>query len=265
MKRILVTNDDGVFSPGLAALTNVLSRFGEVTVVAPAREVSAIGHALTLHNPIRFEPVGERIFALDGTPTDCVNIGISVILEGLPDLIVSGINKGLNVGDDVTYSGTVSGALEGALLGVPSLAVSLEHPRESGAGPCDFAHAANAASRVAERILVHGLPPRVFLNINVPCGVPKGYRTTVQARRNHVTQVNEFRDPRGRPFYWIGEARDAWDADAHSDHQAVRDGYVSVMPMQPDMTAYDALRRVEAMNLSSGKEELAQGREADVE
>ncbi len=253
MKKILVTNDDGIWSPGLAALVHALGRLGEVTVVAPTREASAIGHALTLHNPLRFEQVDGRMYALDGTPTDCVNVGVAVILDRVPDLVASGINKGLNVGDDITYSGTVSGALEGILLGVPSLAVSLERTT----GEYDFSHAAEAASLVADRMLTHGLPGRTFLNVNVPRGVPRGFRTTVQARRNHVTSVKQFLDPRGRAFYWIGEAQDDWDADPHSDHQAIREGYVSVTPLQPDMTAHDALRRVEALKLPGRKEGLA--------
>jgi 5'-nucleotidase len=261
MRKILVTNDDGIWSTGLAALVRALGRLGEVTVVAPTREASAIGHALTLHNPLRFEQVDERMYALDGTPTDCVNVALGVILDRLPDLVASGINKGLNVGDDITYSGTVSGALEGILLGVPSLAVSLERTK----GEYDFSHAAEAALLIADRMLTHGLPARTLLNVNVPHGVPRGFRTTVQARRNHVTSVKEFRDPRGRAFYWIGEAQDDWDADAHSDHQAVGDGYVSVTPLQPDMTAHDALRRVEALKLPGRKEGLAPERDAEVE
>jgi 5'-nucleotidase len=244
--KILVTNDDGVRSPGLEALARALSRLGAVTIVAPTREASAIGHALTLHHPLRFEHIEENVYAVDGTPTDCVNIAVATILGGLPDLIASGINKGLNVGDDVTYSGTVSGALEGALLGVPSIAVSLERTKAE----YDFTHAAEAAARVAEAVLRHGLPPRTFLNVNVPFGKPRGLRVTVQAQRSHVTSVSARRDPKGRPYYWIGEAQDQWEAHARSDHQAIEDRFVSVTPMQPDMTAHEALRLVEAMGLS---------------
>jgi 5'-nucleotidase len=247
MKRILVTNDDGVLSPGLTALAQALSRLGTVTIVAPTREASAIGHALTLHHPVRFDRISENVYALDGTPTDCVNIGIATILGGLPDLVASGINKGLNLGDDVTYSGTVAGAMEGALLGVPSLAVSLERTK----APYEFADAAEAAARVAGAILDRGLPARTFLNVNVPGGKPKGFRVTVQARRNHVTTVSALQDPRGRPYYWIGEAEDSYYPHDRSDYQAVQDGFVSVTPLQPDLTAHDALKLVEEMRFSS--------------
>jgi 5'-nucleotidase len=261
MKRILVTNDDGVLCPGLTALASALSRFGAVTVVAPTREASAISHALTLHHPLRFERVSEHVYALDGTPTDCVNIGVATILDGLPDLVASGINKGLNLGDDVTYSGTVAAALEGALLGVPSLAISLERTK----APCDFTHAVDAAARVADAVLRRGLPPRTFLNVNVPFGRPKGFRVTVQARRSHVTTVSALEDPRGRPYYWIGEAEDSWEPHDRSDHQAILDGFVSVTPLQPDLTAHDALKLVEEMRLAQSGEGLAFEDRAEVE
>jgi 5'-nucleotidase len=243
MKKILLTNDDGVLSPGLTALAEALSTLGTVTIVAPTREASAIGHALTLHHPLRFDRLSENVYALDGTPTDCVNIGVATILGVLPDLVASGINKGLNLGDDVTYSGTVAGAMEGALLGVPSVAVSLERTE----APYDFTHAAAAAARVAAAILRNGLPSRTFLNVNVPASPPKGFRVTVQARRNHVTTVSALKDPRGRPYYWIGEAEDSYHPHDRSDYQAIQDGYVSVTPLQPDLTAHDALQLVEEM------------------
>jgi 5'-nucleotidase len=240
MKRILVTNDDGVTSEGLAALAAALEPLGEVTVVAPAKEASAVGHALTLHFPLRLERLDERRYAVDGTPTDCVNVGVAIVLKGLPDLVVSGINKGWNLGDDVTYSGTVSGALEGALLGVPSIAVSLKRTREK----MDFTDAARAAARIAEIVLRKGLPSRTFLNINVPRRVRHGFKVTVQAKRNHVTSVSERVDPKHRAYYWIDEAQDEWEAHDRSDYQAVRDGYISVTPLQPDLTAHDALTLV---------------------
>src|SRR5512140_3709247 len=185
MPRILVTNDDGYRSEGIRALADALRPLGEVTVVAPVNEASAIGHALTLRHPLRLEAIGEHLYAVDGTPTDCVNIAVTTVYNGLPDLVVSGINKGWNLGDDVTYSGTVAGALEGALLGVQALAVSLKATREK----YDFSHAARAAATFADALLRNPLPARTFLNINVPHGAPKGYRATVQAKRNHVTSV----------------------------------------------------------------------------
>ncbi|HMD36327.1 MAG TPA: 5'/3'-nucleotidase SurE, partial [Vicinamibacterales bacterium] len=185
MPRILVTNDDGYRSEGIIALARELQPIGEVTIVAPVEERSAIGHALTLRHVLRLETVGESVFAVDGTPTDCVNVAVTQVFKGLPDLVVSGINKGWNLGDDVTYSGTVAGALEGALLGIPAIAVSLRQTR----GDYDFTYAARAASTLARAILQQPLPARTFLNINVPKGPPKGYRVTVQAKRNHVTSV----------------------------------------------------------------------------
>jgi 5'-nucleotidase len=242
-KKILVTNDDGVRSEGIHALAAALQRLGDVIVVAPHIEASAIGHALSIRRPLRMEQINEGVYEVDGTPTDCVNIAVTQLYSGLPDVVVSGINKGYNLGDDVTYSGTVAGAMEGALLGIPSLAVSLERTR----GPYNFEHAAAAAAAMAEGVLEKGLPPRVFLNLNVPPGRPKGMRVTVQAKRNHVTVVSEREDPRRRPYYWIEEGENTWEPHDRSDHQAVTDGYVSVTPLQPDLTAYDAMSSVEAI------------------
>jgi 5'-nucleotidase len=250
MKRILVTNDDGVRSAGIKALADALRPLGQVIVVAPTREASAVGHALTLHHPLRLEHLADSTYALDGTPTDCVNIAVAAVLSGLPDLVVSGINKGLNVGDDVTYSGTVSGALEGALLGVPAIAVSLQQ----GAGEWDFSDAAKAAAEVAAAVLARGLPSRTFLNVNVPRGRPKGVRLTVQGKRNHATTVTERRDPRGRPYFWIGEGQDEWIPNGASDYDAIRAEYVSVTPLHSDLTAHEAfdfVRRLELDNAPS--------------
>jgi 5'-nucleotidase len=244
MPRILVTNDDGVRSDGIHALARALQRLGEIYVVAPHVEASAIGHALTLRRPLRVEQLEERVWEVDGTPTDCVNVAMTSILRGAPAIVVSGINKGYNLGDDVTYSGTVAGAMEGALLGVPSLAVSLER----SVGPYDFGPASGAAAQVAAFVLEHGLPARTFVNINVPPGRPKGFRITVQAKRNHVTVVDERLDPRGRPYYWIEEGQNDWEPHDRSDYQAVRDGFVSVTPLQPDLTDHQALALLEDLS-----------------
>jgi 5'-nucleotidase len=244
MIRILVTNDDGYRSEGIHALVNALREVGEVTIVAPVQEASAIGHALTLRRPLRLEAMEDRVFAVDGTPTDCVNIAVTQVFKGLPDLVVSGINKGWNLGDDVTYSGTVAGALEGALLGIPAIAVSLRQTR----GPYDFSYAARAAAVMAGAILRQPLPARTFLNINVPKGQPKGSRVTVQAKRNHVTSVAARHDPKGRAYFWIEEGQNDWEPHDRSDYQAVRDGYVSVTPLHPDLTAHHALAAVEALS-----------------
>ena len=243
MPKILVTNDDGYRSQGILALARALESLGEVIVVAPVEEKSAIGHALTIRHPLRLEHIEGRRYAVDGTPADCVNIAVTQVLKGLPDLIVSGINKGWNLGDDVTYSGTVAGALEGALLGVPSIAVSVRMSAE----PYDFRHAARAAVTVAEAVLRRPLPSRTLLNVNLPVGEPKGIRATVQAARNHVTEVVERFDPKGRSYFWIDEGQDEWHPGDRSDYQAVLDGYVSVTPLHPDLTNHAALAYVEEL------------------
>jgi 5'-nucleotidase len=242
MPSILVTNDDGVQSEGIHALAEALRALGPVTIVAPVTEASAIGHALTLRRPLRIEPVRENVYAVDGTPTDCVNLAITSVLRELPSLVVSGINKGLNVGDDVTYSGTVAGALEAALLGIPAIAVSLQ-----GGPDFDFGPSAAVALSVAETLSRHPLPGRTFLNVNVPRGTVRGLRVTVQARRNHITAVTARVDPRGREYYWIDEAQDDWEPHDRSDYQAVKDGYVSITPLHPDLTAHSALDLVETL------------------
>jgi 5'-nucleotidase len=247
MPRILVTNDDGVHSEGLRVLADALTSLGDITVVAPIQEASAIGHALTLRRPLRIDRIGPDVFAVDGTPTDCVNLAIAHVLKGKPDLIVSGINKGWNLGDDVTYSGTVSGALEGALLEIPSIAVSTQRIKDE----CEFGPSAAAAATIAQAVLERGLPKFTLLNINVPMGESKGFRVTVQAKRNHVTVVSERMDPRHRQYYWIEEGENEWEPHDRSDYQAVRDGFISITPLQADMTAYDALAYVEGLTLQT--------------
>lgn len=246
MRRILVTNDDGVHSEGIRALADALKHLGEVTVVAPIQEASAIGHALTLRRPLRVEKIHPGVFAVDGTPTDCVNVAITHVIRQKPDLIVSGINKGWNLGDDVTYSGTVSAALEGALLSIPSIAVSTQNRRN---GDFEFAPSAKAAASVADAVLDRGMPKFTLLNINVPFGPNKGFKVTVQAKRNHITVVDERIDPRNRAYYWIEEGQNNWEPHDRSDWQAVRDGYISITPLHPDMTAHDALKYVEELPL----------------
>lgn len=237
MPLILITNDDGVGSDGIHALADAMQAVGDVVVVAPLLEASAIGHALTLRRPLRIETVRDGVYSVDGTPTDCINLAYAIILKRPPDLVVSGINKGWNLGDDITYSGTVSGALEAALLGTPAIAVSVKRTKTY-----DFGPSAEAAVKVARALLAHRLPPRNFININVPAGAPKGMRVTTQAKRNHVTKIAARTDPRGNPYYWIEEALDEYHPDSgRSDHEAVKEGYISVTPLQPDMTAYEAL------------------------
>jgi len=248
MHTILVTNDDGYFSPGLTALAAALAPLGEVIVVAPQTEASAVGHALTLRRPLRCELVAPNTYAVDGTPTDCVNIAIDEVLTRKPSIVVSGINKGFNIGDDVTYSGTVAGALEGALLGYQAIAVSLQFTR----GEWNFGPAASLAATLAAALLERPLPTRTFLNVNVPQAAIKGVRSTVQAKRNHITKVDQRLDPRQRPYYWIEEAQDDWEPDVRSDRHAVMEGYASVTPLQPDLTDHDALSLVDELTRGVG-------------
>jgi 5'-nucleotidase len=245
MPRILVTNDDGVDSDGIRVLAKALQALGEVIVVAPAEETSAVGHALTLRRPLRLNRRSSGIYSVDGTPTDCIDVAIASVLRGEPDVIVSGINKGWNVGDDITYSGTVSAALEGALLGVPSVAVSTENREDK----FDFLSAAEVAVALVGSVLEEGMPKFTLLNLNVPYGPNKGYRVTVQARRDHVTTVTEHHDPRKREYYWLGEGINDWEPNDRSDYQAVCDGYISITPLQSDMTAHDSLRYVEGLSV----------------
>jgi 5'-nucleotidase len=247
MALILVTNDDGYRSEGISMLAEALRPLGDVTIVAPVDEASAIGHALTLRRPLRLEHIRDGLYAVDGTPTDCVNMAVTQVFKRLPDLVVSGINKGWNLGDDVTYSGTVAGALEAALLGVPGLAVSLAATRKT----YDFSFSAQAAATIAAAMFRRPLPAWTFLNMNVPKGKPKGFRVTIQAKRNHITSIAERADPKGRPYYWIEEGQDEWAPHDRSDYQAVRDGYISVTPLHPDLTAHHALQAVEELTVET--------------
>jgi 5'-nucleotidase len=237
MPLLLVTNDDGAHAPGLATLAEAVRDLGDVWVVAPDREQSACGHALTLDRPLRLNPVRERWFAVNGTPTDCVNLAILGFLPEAPVLVLSGINHGSNLGDDVTYSGTVSAAMEGTLLGVPSMAVSL-----AGDGG-DFAAAGAIARLVATRILVEGLPPRTLLNVNVPSAAPKGIRLAKLGHRAGSEQILEQKDPRGRTHYWIG-GPPRWDRLEDTDLGLVHDGYAVITPVHLDLTNYRALAQM---------------------
>ncbi len=234
MAVLLVTNDDGVHASGLAALARALAELGDVHVLAPEREQSACGHALTLHRPLRVERLGERRFAVNGTPSDCVNLGILGFLPERPVLVVAGVNHGSNLGDDVTYSGTVSAAMEGTLLGVPSIAVSLV---DGG----DFDGAAAIARLLAMRVLVTGLPPKTLLNVNVPARTPRGLRLTRLGHRVYSGKVVEQADPRGRAHYWIGGGEAEWGELAGTDMGAIHEGDVSITPLHLDLTNHRAL------------------------
>jgi 5'-nucleotidase len=244
MARILVTNDDGYFSEGIAALTAALETVGEVYVVAPASEQSATSHSLTLTRPLRVRQLGERRFNVDGTPTDCVVLALTTILkETPPEIVVSGINHGANLGDDVTYSGTVAGALEGSILGLPALAVSLTNRDER-----DFSHAAQLTARLTRKVLQEGLPPSTVLNVNVPPGAIRGVRWTQQGLRGAQTHIVEGIDPRGKAYYWIGTQIYSAEVDPASDYAAVKDGLVSITPLRSDLTYHQALEELQSWN-----------------
>src|SRR3972149_6557528 len=236
---VLVTNDDGINAPGLAALAEALAPLGDVYVVAPEREQSTVGHALTLHRPLRVDRLGERRFAVNGTPSDCVNLAVLGLLPAEPKLVVSGINHGANLGDDVTYSGTVSAARGGTLLGTPSIAVSLVGPEQGG-----FEEAGKVARLIAMRTLVEGLPAKTLLNVNVPGGRPKGIRFARLGHRVYKEKMVEEKDPRGKTYYWIGAGPPLWDDREGRDIIAVQLGYVAVTPLHLDLTHYGALRRL---------------------
>ncbi len=238
--RILISNDDGITSPGIAALEKSLSEIGEVIVVAPDRDQSAVSHALSLHRPLRVERVAHNRYSVDGTPTDCINLAMNGLIEGKrPNLIVSGINKGANVGDDVTYSGTVSAAMEGTLLRVPSIAVSV-----MGKKDFMFEPAANYAKTVALFVLKSRLPKDTLLNVNVP-NLPleriKGIKITKQGKRYYNDPIIKNKDPRGKNYYWIGGDELDFIRTPGSDIVSVMRGYISITPIKLDFTDHSYL------------------------
>lgn len=242
--RILVTNDDGIHSPGLTTLAKALAKIGEVWVVAPDRERTAVAHAVTLHKPLRVHELGKRVFAVNGTPVDCVNLAVLNLLPKPPVLLVSGINKGVNLGDDVLYSGTVSAAMEGTILGVPSIAVSQE-----GRDRFHFDAGVHYALRVAKLILREGLPAETLLNLNVPNRPLKtitGLRVTCLSRRRFENPIIEKTDPHGRTYYWIAGTRISWSRNTGADHEAIEEGAVSLTPIHLDTTHHEAMDRFRA-------------------
>ena len=236
--RILITNDDGYHSDGIIALENALSEIGDCYVVAPASEMSGASHSLTLARPLRIRQIDERHWTVDGTPTDCVTLALNRILppELRPHICASGINHGANLGDDATYSGTVAGALEATILGVPGLAFSLVANRKH-----DFTESAKVAKEMTEKAIRDGIPENTLLNINVPKNEPNGIRVTKQGFKSARPVISEHIDPRGKPYYWIGEVRDGFRAEGGTDFEAIDEGYVSVTPMRADLTDHPAI------------------------
>ncbi len=244
-KRILISNDDGINSEGIHKLHETLKKLGEVYVVAPDRDQSAVSHSLSLYRPLRLDKITEYVYSVDGTPTDCVNLAINGILrDKKPDLLVSGINKGENIGDDITYSGTVSAAMEGTLLGIPSIALSLV-----GRGDFNFDYALHHSELIAKYVLENKLPEDTLLNVNIP-NLPgeqiKGIVITRQGKRLYDEPIVEKVDPRGKKYYWIGGDELGFLNIDSSDIVAVKQGYVSVTPIGLDLTKYDHIDKLRA-------------------
>ena len=254
MPKILVTNDDGIHSKGIIALAEALRSLAEVVVVAPAHEMSAASHSLTLMRPLRIEKIDNRHYSVDGTPTDCVTLAMNHICKGAPpQLVLSGINRGGNLGDDVNYSGTVAGALEASMYGLPGIAFSLVQR-----GEFDFTQAARFAAGLTEHVLKTGLPQGTILNVNVPPGPIHGVRVTRQGTKIIHPTIIEGTDPRQRKYYWIGEEALTWSEEKGTDYEALRHGLVSITPLRTDMTDYRALDEFKGRNWEADLETLSQ-------
>lgn len=244
--NILVTNDDGYSAPGLLILKQALEKVGQVTVVAPDQNWSAGGHVKTLHKPLRLNNVqladGSDAYASSGAPSDCVALVLLGAIDFKPDLIVSGINPFPNLSHDVTYSGTVTAAMEGSLSGIPSIAVSVDDASA-------YETAAAFAARLVPIVLAHGLPREVLLNVNVPTGPIKGVQLTRMGERVYNDALDARIDPRGRPYYWIGGSAPTGIPDDGTDVGALHNGYISITPIQMDMTAYRFMETLKEWNI----------------
>lgn len=240
--RILVSNDDGYQAPGIRCLADALRSMAEIAVVAPERNRSGASNSLTLEYPLRATEVSPGVTFVDGTPTDCVHLALTGLLDYQPDMVVAGINAGANLGDDVLYSGTVAAATEGRFLGYPAIAVSL-----AGENPCHYETAARAAIQLIKRLQHDPLPADTILNVNVP-NIPweqlEGFEATRLGRRHKSEPVIKTKDPRGRDIYWVGPAGLEQDAGPGTDFHAIRYNRVSVTPIQIDLTRYTALDQV---------------------
>lgn len=248
--HILVTNDDGVHAPGLLALAQAVRPFGKVSVLAPERNWSASGHVKTLHRPLRVKQVqladGSPAYASDGAPSDCVALAVLGVLPEAIDLVVSGINPNANVGHDVTYSGTVTAAMEGAIWGLPSLAFSLDR-KDADHNVLHYATAAAVAAQVLPLVIENGLPDQVLLNVNIPnqpLEALRGWRTTRLGLRIYRDELVRREDPRGKPYYWIGGDEPTGVPEEGTDIGALAGNYVSLTPVQLDLTAHAVLERL---------------------
>lgn len=248
--QILVTNDDGINHPGLLALAASMKSVGEITVLAPDHNWSASGHVKTLHRPLRVRPTklpdGTPAFMSDGAPSDCVALALLGYVDKKFDLVVSGINPYANIGDDVTYSGTVTAAMEAAIGGIPGVAFSLDSPANME-GERDFTPAATIAARVAARVAKEGLPRNTLLNVNVPSlslDQIKGFRITRLGLRVYRDELVKRDDPQGNPYYWIGGEAPTGVPEEGTDVGALNDGFISITPLQMDMTAYNLMPEI---------------------
>ena len=237
--KILISNDDGVHAPGLAALAAALEKIADITVVAPDRNRSGVSNSLTLENPLRVVTAINGFYSVNGTPTDCVHLAVTGLLKELPDMVVSGINEGSNLSDDVLYSGTVAAATEGRFLGVPAVAISLAGPR------CEhYDTAALIARTLVELLRKQPLTADTVLNVNVP-DVPfselRGIQVTRLGTRHLAEPTIKAIDPRGRKIYWVGQPGPEQDAGPGTDFYAVNTGYVSITPLHFDLTHYKVL------------------------
>jgi len=241
--HLLISNDDGISAEGIQVLSERMKFLGQVTIVAPDQNRSGASNSLTLDSPVRLRETGERTWSVSGTPTDCVHIALTGLLEKDPDMVVSGINAGANLGDDVIYSGTVAAAMEGRFLGLPAIAVSLVFQDS----PTHYASAAEAVASLVEQLEKDPLPADTILNINVP-DLPwdeiKGFEVTRLGHRHRAEPVIQATDPRGLPMYWIGPAGPEQDAGPGTDFDAIRRGYISITPIHVDLTRYQALEQV---------------------
>jgi len=242
--RILISNDDGYLARGLRVLAATLSRFAEITIVAPDRNRSGASNSLTLDSPLRVEQVEDKVYFVNGTPTDCVHVAITGLLDEEPDMVVSGINHGANLGDDVLYSGTVAAAMEGRFLGLPAIAVSLVLGDEG-----NFTAAAEVTAGLVQRLLDDPLPRDTILNVNVPdlaAGRTPELSVTRLGFRHKSEPVIKSRDPKGQPIYWVGPAGGGQDAGVGTDFHALANGQVSITPIKIDLTDHSRLEQLGA-------------------
>ena len=246
--NILISNDDGIYSNGIYELAKRMARLGKVTVVAPDREQSAIGHAITMHQPLRCRKIKLHELDIDawwvnGTPADCIKLGVETLLEARPDLIISGINNGENLGTDIIYSGTVSAAIEGSIFNIPSIAVSYEKHGET-----DFSLAAEVAMNMIEEVLRFASGANILMNINIPqienINELKGIKITKLGVKKYRNNFEERKDPRGNSYYWLAGELIEDEIGEDTDIYAVRNGFASITPLHVDLTGYEDINRL---------------------